>query len=44
MAVGGLVGGYGGARLAQRVGQRPVRRAIVAIGFAAFLWLLLRRA
>jgi uncharacterized membrane protein YfcA len=44
MAVGGLLGGYGGSRLAQRIGQQPVRRAIVTIGFAAFVWLLLRRA
>jgi uncharacterized membrane protein YfcA len=42
LAIGGLVGGYGGSRLAQRVGQQSVRRAIVAIGFAAFVWLLLR--
>jgi len=42
MAVGGLLGGYGGSRLAQRIGQQPVRRAIVVIGFSAFLWLLLR--
>ncbi|HEX8692942.1 MAG TPA: sulfite exporter TauE/SafE family protein [Longimicrobium sp.] len=42
MAVGGLLGGYAGSRLAQRVGQQPVRRAIVAIGFASFLFLLLR--
>ena len=37
MAVGGLVGGYGGARLALRVGQKWVRRAVVAIGLLAFL-------
>jgi uncharacterized membrane protein YfcA len=42
MAVGGLLGGYGGAHLAQRVGQQPVRRAIIVIGFASFVWLLLR--
>jgi len=42
MAVGGVLGGYGGSRLAQRVGQQPVRRAIVLIGFGAFAWLLLR--
>ena len=41
MAVGGLLGGYGGSRLAQRVGQEPVRRAITVIGFAAFAWLLI---
>jgi uncharacterized membrane protein YfcA len=40
MAIGGILGGYGGARLAQRVGQAPVRRAITVIGFAAFVYLL----
>jgi uncharacterized membrane protein YfcA len=43
MAVGGMLGGYAGSRLAQRVGQQGVRHAIVAIGLAAFVWLLLRR-
>jgi uncharacterized protein len=43
MAAGGLVGGYGGARLALRVGQAWVRRAVVAIGFLAFLWLVASR-
>lgn len=42
MAAGGLAGGYGGARLALRVGQAWVRRAVVAIGFIAFVWLLVR--
>lgn len=42
MAIGGILGGYGGARLAQRVGQAPVRRAITLIGFSAFVYLLLR--
>lgn len=42
MAIGGLLGGYAGARLAQRVGQQPVRRAITVIGFVAFVFLLLR--
>ena len=42
MASGGLLGGYAGARLAQRVGQQRVRRAIVVIGLASFLFLLLR--
>jgi hypothetical protein len=42
MAVGGIVGGYGASRLAQRVGQQPVRRAIVTIGLGSFVWLLLR--
>jgi uncharacterized membrane protein YfcA len=42
MAFGATVGGYGGARLAQRVPQTWVRRAIVVIGFASALWLLTR--
>ena len=42
MAAGGLAGGYGGARLALRVGQAWVRRSVVVIGFAAFVWLLVR--
>jgi hypothetical protein len=42
MAVGGILGGYAGARLAQRVGQEAVRRAVVVIGLAAFVWLLAR--
>ena len=43
MAAGGLAGGYGGARVALRIGQKWVRRAVVAIGFMAFLWLMLLR-
>ena len=43
MAAGGLAGGYGGARLALRVGQRWVRRSVIAIGFLAFVWLLVTR-
>lgn len=42
MGAGGLLGGYAGARVAQRVGQQRVRRAIVCIGLASFLFLLLR--
>jgi uncharacterized membrane protein YfcA len=41
--VGGLLGGYSGARLALRVGQKWVRRAVVAIGLLAFFWLLVSR-
>jgi hypothetical protein len=40
MGVGSVLGGYVGARMAQRVGQEVVRRAVVVIGFAAFIWLL----
>ena len=43
MAVGAIVGGYGGARVAQRVGQTPVRRAIIVIGFLSTIWLAFGR-
>ena len=42
MGVGGLLGGYFGSRMAQRVGQVMVRRAVVGIGLASFIWLLFR--
>jgi uncharacterized membrane protein YfcA len=42
MTIGGIAGGYGGARLAQRAGQAWVRRAVVAVGFASSAWLLWR--
>jgi uncharacterized membrane protein YfcA len=42
IAAGGLLGGYGGSRMAQRVGQQRVRRAIVLIGLGSFLFLLFR--
>lgn len=41
MAVGAIVGGYGGAGTARRIGQRNVRRLIVCIGFALTLSLLI---
>jgi uncharacterized membrane protein YfcA len=40
MALGAALGGYGGSRLAQRVAQGAVRRAIVVIGLTSGLWLL----
>jgi uncharacterized membrane protein YfcA len=40
MAVGAIVGGYGGSRLAQRVSQQAVRRAIVVIGLTSGVWLM----
>lgn len=43
MAVGAAAGGYGGSRLAQRVPQERVRQAIIVIGFASGLWLLVDR-
>lgn len=42
MAVGAVAGGYGGSRLAQRVSQAWVRRAIAAIGIGSGVWLLAR--
>jgi uncharacterized membrane protein YfcA len=41
MAAGATLGGYGGSRLAQRVPQAAVRRAIVVIGLTSGVWLLL---
>jgi hypothetical protein len=40
MAAGAMVGGYLASRIAQRVPQVLVRRAIVGVGAAAGLWLL----
>lgn len=42
MAVGALIGGYCGSRMAQRVPQSWVRRAITTIGVGAGLWMLAR--
>jgi len=43
MAAGSVAGGYFGAGVARRIGQEPVRAAIVGIGFAAGIWLLVAR-
>ena len=42
MALGAILGGYGGSRLAQRVPQARVRHAIIVIGLASSLWLVTR--
>jgi uncharacterized membrane protein YfcA len=42
MACGALVGGYFGASMAKRVGQKWVRRAIVLIGWIIFLVMIWR--
>jgi hypothetical protein len=44
MAAGAIAGGYGGAGLARYVGRGVVRRAVVVIGVAMGVSLLLRRA
>ena len=43
MIVGQIAGGYGGARVARRLGRRFMRRAVVAIGAAMALALLFAR-
>ena len=43
MAVGATAGGYAGARLAQRVGQKRVRQAIIVIGILSTIWLAFGR-
>lgn len=43
MGAGAIIGGYGAAGLAQRMGQRAVRRCVIVIGFAMALSLLLKR-
>jgi hypothetical protein len=42
MAVGAVVGGYGGAGVARRLGQKAVRRIVVGIGFGMALSLFLK--
>lgn len=42
MIAGAVVGGYGGADLARRLGRTYVRRAVIAVGLAMALSLLLR--
>lgn len=40
MSVASVIGGYAGARMAQRVSQPAVRRAVAGIGVAAGVWML----
>jgi uncharacterized membrane protein YfcA len=42
MAVGAIVGGYGGAWLAQRLGQKTVRAVVVATALGIGLYMLVR--
>ena len=44
MAIGAMLGGYTGSRMAQRVPQGVVRKAIVVIGLTSGLWLLVTAA
>lgn len=43
MAAGAIIGGYGAAGLAQRMGQRAVRRCVIVIGLAMAVSLLIKR-
>jgi uncharacterized membrane protein YfcA len=43
MAAGAIIGGYAGAGTARRIGQKAVRRTIIAIGFSLSLWLLVQQ-
>jgi hypothetical protein len=40
---GAILGGYAASRVAQRVSQQRVRQAVVMIGFASGLWLLVSK-
>jgi uncharacterized membrane protein YfcA len=42
MAVASIAGGLGGAALANRLGRRLVRKAVIAIGVGASVSLLLK--
>ena len=42
MASGATFGGYVASRLAQRVSQESVRKAIVMIGLASGIWMLVK--
>jgi uncharacterized protein len=43
MAIGAIIGGYSGAGVAKRIGQKNVRRIIILIGFSLTLSLLIKK-
>jgi uncharacterized protein len=43
MAVAAIAGGYGGAGVARRLGQKAVRRIVIAIGFGVALSLFIKK-
>ena len=43
MAIGAIVGGYGGAGVARKLGRTTVRRIVIAIGFGMAVSLFIRR-
>ncbi len=44
MSVGAIVGGYAGADVARRLGQKTVRRIVIAIGLAIAVAMILKRS
>jgi uncharacterized membrane protein YfcA len=42
MAVGAIIGGYGAAGIARKIGQKAVRRIVIVIGFAMTISLFFR--
>ncbi len=43
MAAGSIIGGYGAAGIARKIGQKAVRRIVIVIGFAMTISLLFKR-
>jgi uncharacterized membrane protein YfcA len=43
MTAGSIVGGYSGAGIARKIGQKKVRSIIIVIGFALTLSLLIKK-
>ena len=43
MAAGSIIGGYGAAGIARRIGRKAVRRIVIIIGFAMTISLLIRQ-
>jgi uncharacterized membrane protein YfcA len=43
MAAGAILGGYGGAGIARRIGQKAVRRIVIAIGLGMTISLFFKR-
>jgi uncharacterized membrane protein YfcA len=43
MAAGAIVGGYGGAGIAKRIGQKNVRRVVVIVGLSIGVYMLVKR-
>jgi hypothetical protein len=43
MAVGAIIGGWGGAGMARKLGRNSVRRIVIAIGFGMAISLFVRK-